>query len=395
MDFDLTEEQRLILDTWRQFLAGDIGPAVAPFSDAPMPKALVHELLRKLLPFGVGCGWIPEGEGGLGLDLMTSGLLYEELARVSPDLAGTAFINEAVALLLYRLGSTSLRDRYMRPTLRADLIGCSAITEPGVGSNVRDIRTRAVRDGAGYRISGEKNWISNGNVSDYAVVLARATDSGADDLSLFLVDRAEKGYQSRDLHKLGLNGWSTAQLVFDDALVPEGNRVGEPGAGLSATLKLFERARCFVALLSIGIAHAALEAAISYACQREQWGRPIAGHQLVQEMIADMATELDCARLLTYRALFLVQKGVRCEAQAAMAKYYATEAAIRITSNAIQVHGSYGLSREFPVEQYFRNARMLTIPDGTSQIQKLIIGRNLLGMPAFGDFHSAQRKTGP
>jgi len=172
-------------------------------------------------------------------------------------------------------------------------------------------------------------------------------------------------------------------LFFDDVKVPAENLLGVSGGGLKETLKLFERARCYVGLISVGIARAALNATLEYAAEREQWGKKIAGHQMVQDMVADMATELECARLLCYRGLALVDRGDRCDTQTSMAKYYATEAAVRIASNAVQIHGAMGLSKELPVEWCFRNARMMTIPDGTSQIQKLIVARNLLGVSAF------------
>jgi acyl-CoA dehydrogenase len=381
MDFDPSDEQRIALDSFRRFVEAEIAPAVAPWRDATIPKDLAHGLLRKLTPHGVGTGWLGESDGGLGLDLVTSGLLYEELARVSPGLAGTAFINEGVALAIATLGTAEQKQRWLPGLLSGESIGCSAITEPGVGSNVRDVRTRAVRDGDGWRVRGEKTWISNAGVSDLAVVVVRGEDE-SEGLSQVVVER-DDGYRSRELAKLGLNDWSTAELVFDDVFVPAGRRLGEPGAGLRTTLRLFERARCFVAAIATGIARAALDAAVTYVQNRQQWGKKIGGHQLVQELIADMATELDAARLLMLRGLHLVQKGIRCDTQTSMAKYYATEAAVRIASRAIEVHGAYGLSRELPVELHFRNARMMTIPDGTSEIQKLIIGRNLIGLAAF------------
>ncbi|MEA2625091.1 MAG: acyl-CoA dehydrogenase [Candidatus Binatota bacterium] len=381
MDFQLTEEQRIALDAFARFAEAEIRPITDRHRERPIPHDVAIDLLRALVPYGVVGGWLPESAGGVGLDMVTSGLLYEELARVSPDLAGTAFINEGVSLTLHALASPEQQARLLPRLLAGEIVGCSAITEPDVGSNVRDVKTTATRDGDEYVIRGEKTWISNGGISDFVVVVAR---SGPGEISLFLVEREAHGYTSRDLPKLGLNGWSTAELSFDEVRVPAANLLGRPGAGLRETLRLFERARCFVAVISIGIARAALDAAIVYARDRRQWGKPIGGHQLIQEMIADMATDLDAARLLTVRGLALVQAGVRCEAETSMAKWYATEAAVRIASSAIQVHGAYGLSRELPVEQHFRDARMMTIPDGTTQIQKLIIARKLLGIDAFG-----------
>jgi acyl-CoA dehydrogenase len=348
MDFELSQEQQIALDALARFTEAEIRPITEQHRERPIPHAVAVDLLRRLVPYGIVGGWLPESADGSGLDLVTSGLLYEELARVSPDLAGTAFINEGAALTLHVLGSSEQRDRLLPGLLAGEIVGCSAITEPGVGSNVRDVRTTATRDGDQFVIRGEKTWISNGGISDFSIVVARSGAEG--ELSLFLVDREPNGYTSRDLPKLGLNGWSTAQLFFDDARAPASSLLGRPGAGLREMLRLFERARCFVAVIATGIARAAF----------------------------------DAARLLMLRALSLVETGARAVAEISMANLYATEAAVRIASIAIQVHGAYGLSREYPVEQQFRDARMMTVPDGTTQIQQLIVARKLLGIDAFG-----------
>ena len=378
MDFDLSEEQRIGVDSFRRFLAAEIKPVIDRYPSDAMPKAVVHELFRKMSPFGLGSGWVPEEHGGTGLDLITSGLLYEELSRVSSGLAAQVCVNDSVSLLLHKIGTPDQQKRYLPGLLKGDLIASIAVTEPGVGSQPSGMRTRAVRDGDAWRISGEKIWISNCDVSDLAVVVCK-TDEGP---TMVLVERAH-GYKSRNFEKLGQREKSTGQLVFDDVRAPLSNLIGNPGEALKTMARLFERARCMVALYATGIASAALDASIEYARTREQWGKPIGGHQLVQAMIAEMATEIDCSRLLAFRGLALVEQGKRCDTQASMAKWYATEAAVRVTSNAIQIHGAYGLSTEYPLEKYFRDARMMTIPDGTTQIQKLLIGRNLTGLAAF------------
>jgi acyl-CoA dehydrogenase len=384
MNFEPSEEQATALEAWRGFIDRDMKPITDIYREQPIPRDVAGTLLKMSIPFGVGAGWFPEEIGGTGLDQVTSGLLYEELSVVSPDYAGLAFINEGAALVIEKLGTPELKQRYVAPMLKGDLVGCSAITEPGTGSNVNGLKFRAIRDGDGYRLSGEKTWISNGDIADIAMVVARSTEANGDEgISMFLVDRAEHGFESRNLEKLGLNGWPTSQIFFDDVYVPASHMLGKPGGGLRETLKLFERARCYVGLISVGIARAAMNAAVAYATERDQWGKKIAGHQMIQDMIANMATELECARLLCYQGLSLVDKGVRCDTQTSMAKFYATEAAVRIASNAVQIHGAMGLSRELAVEGHFRNARMMTIPDGTSQIQKLIIARNILGVSAF------------
>ena len=380
MDFALTEEQRLAIDGWRRHLEHHVAPITRTYLDEAFPKDVAHRLLRLTVPFGVGNGWIPEADGGAGLDFLTSGLLFEELSRVSPDLGGVAWVTEGAALKIQSAGLPALRERYLPGLVSGDLIGCSATSEPEAGSSVREIKTTAKRDGKNYRITGEKLWTSNATIADFALVVAKTDER---QYTMFLVDRKEHGFDAKEISKLGLNGWSMGQLVFDDALVPEENIIGGIGGGLRETMKGFERSRCFVSTLALGIAQSALDASIAYSLQRKQFGKLIAGHQLIQGILAEMATELEASRLLVYRALWLLSSGTRCELEAAIAKSFATEAAQRITSKAIQIHGAFGLTREFPVERYFRNARLLTIPDGTTQINQLIIGRKLTGIDAF------------
>lgn len=380
MDFELSEEQRLAVDSWRGFLEREIRPIVDRYLDAPIPKDVTHQLLRMGAAYGMCCAEIPEADGGLGLEFLTSGLISEELSRVSPDLAGTGFLTQGVALKLARGGSPELKARYLPGLLSGDLIGSSAVSEPDAGSHVRGLKTRAVRDGDNYRITGEKMWTSNIIVSDFALVLTR---TGEDEFTIFLVDREEHGYEAREISKLGLAGWSMGQVALDDVVVPAANIVGGVGGGLRETMNGFERSRCLVSTLSLGISQAALDDSIAYARQRTSFGKPIGGHQLIQGLIAEMATELDAARLLVYRGLKLLDREHPSPVETSMCKYFATEAATRITSKAIQVLGASGVSKEFPVERHFRNARMLTIPDGTTQINQLIIGRNLLGLSAF------------
>jgi alkylation response protein AidB-like acyl-CoA dehydrogenase len=380
MDFEPTEEQRLALDGWERFVRRDIAPITERYRDETIPKEVAHELLRRSIPYGVGAGWVPEDAGGIGLDFLTSGLLYEALARVSPDFAGLAFVTEGAAIKLHRTGSPTLKERYLARLLAGDLIGCSAISEPDAGSGVREMRTRAEPVAGGWKITGEKMWISNASIADVVVVLTR---TGENQFTMFLVDREEHGFRTAEIPKLGLNGWSLGQIFFDGVVVPEDHMMGGLGGGLRETMHGFERSRCFLSMLALGIGHAALAAAIDYARQRHQLGKPIAGHQLIQALLAEMAMNLDAARLLVYRALSYMSTGRNCEKEAAMAKIFATEGAVRIASQAIQVHGAFGISREFPVERLYRSARLLTIPDGTTQINQLILGRALTGVSAF------------
>jgi alkylation response protein AidB-like acyl-CoA dehydrogenase len=380
MDFALSDDQRMLLGEWRKAIDRDIAPVTKQHLDSFIPKETASALLKKTGEFGIGNGWVPEEGGGLGLDFLTSGLLYEELSRTSPDLAGLAFVAEGAALKLFRTGSEEMKARYLPGLLSGDLIGCSAISEPGIGSSVREMRTKAVRDGKNYRISGEKLWISNASIADLTILVAKTDEQ---EFTMFLVDRKEHGFKTAEVSKLGLNGWSLGQISLEDVVVPETNILGGLGGGLRETMKGFERSRCFISTLALGIAQASLDESLKYVKERHAFGKPIGGHQLVQGLLAEMVSDIDASRLLLYRALWMLSSGNRCTQEAAVAKSFVTEAAQRVTSRAIQIHGAFGVSKEFPLERHFRNARMLTLPDGTTQINHLIIGRSLTGIDAF------------
>ena len=380
MDFALSEDQRILLGEWRKAIDRDIAPITKQYAESFIPKDVARTLLKKTGEFGIGNGWVAEENGGLGLDFLTSGLLYEELSRTSPDLAGLAFVTEGAMLKLSRAGSDDMKARYLPGLLSGDLVGCSAISEPGMGSSVREMRTRAVRDGKNYRITGEKLWISNASIADLTILVAKTADN---EFTMFLVDRKEHGFKTVETSKLGLNGWSLGQISFEDIVVPQANVLGGLGGGLRESMKGFERSRCFISTLALGIAQAALDDSLRYVKERHAFGKAIGGHQLVQGLLAEMVTDIEASRLLLYRALWMLSSGQRCELEAAVAKSFVTEASQRVASKAIQLHGAFGISKEFSVERYFRNSRMLTIPDGTTQINQLIIGRNLTGLDAF------------
>ncbi|MCP4226524.1 MAG: acyl-CoA dehydrogenase [Actinomycetia bacterium] len=258
---------------------------------------------------------------------------------------------------------------------------CSRISEPDVGSDVAAIQTRAVKDGDHYIINGEKTWISNGEYSDVLICTAR-TGEGSGGLSQFLVDRKEHGYEVRGIPKIAMNSQSTAQIFLDDVRVPATNMLGGKGSGLRSNLVGFERARIHMAAWGYGIARRALAESIKYSQERVQHGKPIAGHQLVAEKIATMATEVDAARLLALRAAGLIDAGERCDKECSMAKWYGTELAVRAGRDAVQIHGGNGVTREFIVERLAREGIIAPIPDGTTEIQKLIIARALTGISA-------------
>ncbi len=383
MFLELNEDEQLVLDTFRRFLDKEVRPFARGLGDRPPSMEEAKDLFQRMSPFGVGAMYVPESDGGYEFSNMLTGRMIEEICHVDGGLGGLVSLQDGAVGTFARFAPQHLKDRYLADLIAGRRTLCTAITEPGVGSNPRNVLTRATPTGRGtLRIVGEKTWISNAHVSDLAVVVCRTSEDPRAPLSQVLIDREEQGYESTNLRKLGLNTWPTGQLMID-CEVPEDNIIGVEGGGLSQTLRSFERARCFVGVISCGIARAALEAAIDYARTREQWGKVIAGHQTIQIKLAEAAADLDAARLLVYRGLALVDRGARCDTQTAMAKLFATEAGIRITHRCLEVFGANGLSPEYPIQGLYRDARVLSVPDGTSDIQRLLIGRNLTGVSAF------------
>lgn len=386
MFLDYTEEQRLIAEMARDFVAREIEPLEQRYDfSRPITRDEYREIWQGLLPSLIR---LAEGMDLGGLDYISLGIFLEQVFKANPSLVCTIGMALGPAGMLYLFGGDDLKQRYIPLIVSGQKIGCSAITEPNVGSNPAGVQTTAVANGDFYLLNGTKTWISCADISDVALVTCRMREDGNEDVGLLLVDREISPYDSSELPHLGLKAFPTGELYFDDCRVPRDNRVGgsrkkKPKGDLKMVLQGFEFARTGMALGSVAMAQFAFEQAVSYAQEREQWGKRIGEHQMIQEMIADMATCIETARLLTYRALSLLQQGKRCEREAAMAKYYATEMAVEVTSKAIQIHGANGLSEEYPVERIFRDARMFTIPDGTTQIQKLIVARDILGLSAF------------
>jgi len=382
--FELTDEQRMLKETVRKFLEKEIIPIASDLDrEGPLKKEMAHALLKRLAPFGYLGSTIPEAEGGAGLTFLTYGLLIEELRRAYASLGGVVGITASSARTIYGVGSPEQKTRYLALLLSGEMVGCSGITEPNAGSDVAGIQTRAVRCDGGYRLNGSKMWISNGTIADIVITYA-STDSalGPKGISRFIVDRRVSPFISSEIRKMGVRSFPTAQIVFEDCFVPYEALLGKEGGAFKGALQNIQIARCLAAVSAVGIAQAAIDASITYARQREQFGKPIATYQLIQEMIAEMVTETEAARLLAYRGLDRIDQGGKFVQEASMAKYFATETAVRVTSKAIEIHGAYGLSEEFPVERFFRDARVYTIPDGTTEIQKLIIGREVLGLSA-------------
>lgn len=372
----------MALDSFRRFADSEIRPVLEAYEDSFVPREEMQSLVRQLQPFGVINGPVAEEDGGFGLDMVTYGLLFEELARASADLAVVALLQMECSKLL-----AGVPDELTRPYLQAiaecEKFGSIGISEPDVGSNIAEIRTRARRDGDHFVVNGEKQWISNGHYSDFNICVAQVeNDKEKEGLALLLVDR-DHGYTSRNIPKMILNSQSTAQLFFSEVRVPAANLLTAPGKGLGKMLGLLEAGRPLVGLMAVAVAQAALDDSIEYARNRKQHGKYIAQHQLIQAMIAEMATEIDAARLLCYRALDQVEKGASNGIESSKAKLFATDMALSVVNKAMEIHGGNGLTTEFRVEKLYRLARIFPITEGTSEMQKLIIARGLLGVPAF------------
>jgi acyl-CoA dehydrogenase len=379
-----TEEQQAAVDGLRRFLAAEAEPMFnREFRDKFVPREQMGAIVRKLTEFGLISGAVPESHGGMGLDWSTLIMLFEEVAATSIDLSVPLLINSFGAQMLQRLAPAHLQKRYLPGLLNGELFCSVGISEPDVGSNVLEIKTTARRDGDDYIINGEKTWISNGSYSDFLICTCRTGDDPRRGLTHFLLDRKEHPYEVRNIPKIAWNSQSTAQIFLSDIRVPAGNMLGREGEALKNTLVMFERSRVFVAAQGLGIARRALEEAVTYSKQRSQHGKLIAGHQLIAAMLAEMATSVDAARLLTYRAASMIEAGVPAEMEAAMAKYFACEAAVTVARQAVQIHGGNGVTKDFLVEKLARDAIVVPIPEGTTQIQQLIIGRALTGVNAF------------
>lgn len=387
MILELNESQKILQKNARSFMEREIIPIADEYDRKyhPLPRDVAVSLIKKLIPLGYVGSTLPSQYGGQGLDLISYGVLSEELARAYLSLALTVLIQDGSVLpIIAAHGSPEQKTRHIPRIMSAQEITCFCLTEPDVGSGARDLKTSASPDGDHYVLNGTKTWITNGGIADLAIVFATTDPSkGAGGISCFLVDRAESPFTARELPKLGCRSCPTSELSFVDCRIPRDNLIGTPGSGYTLALAELCQLRVAVGVIAVGLAQASIDAAVRYAQERKQFGRLIGGFQLVQEMIADMAIMTDAARFLNYRALYLLGEGQVPFKETSMAKSYGTEVAIAVTSKAVQIHGAYGISEEYPVERYFRDARTLAFPDGVTQIHKLIIGRDMLGMSAF------------
>lgn len=381
MNFSLTQEQQMIVDSLGKFALNELKPVAQAYRDQLIPKEKMLEIQQRLVDFGVGVGVVSETLGGMGLDAVTMGLLQFEVAKVSPDIAITSLIQMTVGKLL-PLVPEHLKEHYVTPVLAGTKLGCIGMSEPGAGSQVTAVNCRARLEGDEYVINGEKLWISSGGYSDFIFLLARFNDDPVGGLGLILVDR-KHGYQTNDIKKMGLNSQSTAQVSFEDVRVPASNLMVEPGKAMKALLTMLASSRPIVGLMALAIAEAALEASVTYAKDRVQFGKPIAGHQLISAKLGEMATKIQAGKLMSFCALSAIDNNERSDVYSAMSKWFGAEMACEVVAEAMQIHGGNGVTSEFPIEYMYRSVRLFMVTEGTNEIQKLAIGRSLTGIDAF------------
>ncbi len=378
--FKLTEDQAMIVENLRKFLDDELEPKIRAHGEGFIPREQMQEWTEALTEYGMITAPQEERWGGFGMDWLTHILVFEECVYSSLDVAIPGFINATGVELLRRFATDEMKEKYLPDLIAGRKFISVGISEPGVGSDVAAVKTRAAEDGDDWIINGEKTWISNGEYSDVMICVCRTPEGG---ITHVVVDREEHGYEVVGIPKMALNGQSTAQVFLADVRVPKSNTLGAVGDGLKNTLQIFEIARCHMAIWGIGIARRAMDEAIRYSQERTQHGKAIAGHQLIADKIATMATKIDAARLLTHRAISMVEDGQRADKECAMAKWYGTEIAIDATRDALEIHGGNGVTKEYIVERLVREAIICPIPDGTTEIQKLLIARALTGIQAF------------
>ena len=379
MDFELSDEQQLIRSSAREFCDREIVPHAREWDRT---ETMDHAIVAKLAEVGFLGAALPEQYGGLGLDTVSYCLIAEELGRADSNVRGIVSVSVGlVGKTIVKWGTEEQRATWLPALCSGSTLGCYALTEPGAGSDPSALATRAERDGDGWVISGSKIFITLGSWAGFALVFARAGEEG---VTCFVVPTDTEGFSARKIDgKLGLRAQDTAELFLDGVRVGEDAVLGEVGGGLKVALSALDNGRISLAAGCVGICQGCLDASVGYAQERQQFGRPIAAFQLVQELIAEIAVETDAARLLTWRAAAASDAGRRHTLESSVAKLYASEAAVRAANAAVQVHGGYGYVDEFPVGKYLRDARVTTLYEGTSQIQKLILGRLLTGESAF------------
>jgi alkylation response protein AidB-like acyl-CoA dehydrogenase len=379
VDFELDEPHALLRNSLRQFFKERVAPHAREWDEA---ERFPSELVPELAELGLLGIKIPEAYGGAGLDMSAYAIAVEEAARVDGSLALTIASHNGLGtghILAY--GTEAQKQKYLTRACTGEWLAAWALTDPSSGSDAAGMRTRAVRDGDDWVINGSKMFITQGSVAGFCVVLARTNFEAAAQrgITAFIVDTKTPGYSaSKKLKKLGCRSSDTVEIMLDQVRVPDSERLGEVDQGFLDTMRILDGGRISIAAMALGLGRGALDMAVTYAKQREAFGKPIAEFQAIQWMLADAQTELDAAELLVRRAAWLADNGRRFTAEASMAKLFASEVATRVCNNSLQIHGGYGYTREFDIERHLRDAKLCEIGEGTSQVQRMVISKHLL-----------------
>jgi len=377
VDFSLNQEQTIFRDSFKKFLEGEVAPLVDQCEEENRFPA---ELFPKFGEMGYLGIIYPESLGGMDMGYAMLTLFAEELGKVCSGFAGSILAHMSIATLpIYLMGSEEIKQKFLPPAIRGEKISAFGLTEPGSGSDAASIRTRSVKVEGGYVLNGSKTFITNGPMADFVVVTTQTDpEKKHKGITLFLVEKGMKGFtQGKPIHKLGNRSSECGELFFEDCFVPDSYRLGEEGTGFQTLMEALNGGRMVVGARSVGIAQAAFEAALKYSHEREQFGRPLFKFQITQSKLARMRTEIESSRLLCHYAAWLGDLKKPCALEASMAKLKSTETAVWVTGEAVQILGGYGYTDEYPVERYFRDAKSMTIVEGTSEIQQIIIARRL------------------
>ncbi|MBV9886886.1 MAG: acyl-CoA dehydrogenase [Acidobacteria bacterium] len=380
MDFSFTDEQNQLRRSIREFAEGEIAPHVMEWDEA---SKFPLEIMSKLAEMGLLGVIFPEQYGGAGLGYIEYVIAIEELSRIDGSVGIiVAAHNSLCSNHIFKFGTEEQKKKYLTPLAQGKKIGAWSLTEPEAGSDAGGTRTTAKRDDGSWIINGSKTFCTNGHYADYAVVMA-VTDKSKNShgISAFIVEKGTPGFKpGKKENKLGLRASDTSELIFTDCKVPAENLLGAEGEGFIGSLKILDGGRISIAALALGMAQGALDAAIKYSKQRKQFGQTISEFQAIQFKLADMATQVEAARLLVYQAAWLAdRKDVRFTRESSMAKLFASEVAVRVANECVQIHGGYGFIKDYPAEKFYRDVKLCTIGEGTSEIQKLVIARQLLG----------------
>lgn len=380
MDFNLSEQELAVQKLARDFAQNEIAPHIMKYDES---QEFPMEIAKKLGEIGFLGIIFPEEYGGSNFSTVEYAIIVEEISKVDPSMGLTiAAHNGLCTNHIFKYANEELKKKYLPDLTTGKKMGAWGLTENVSGSDAAGMATTAVRQNGHYILNGSKLFITHGSVGETAVVTAVTNKSDRKNgISAFIIEKGWKGFKTgKKENKLGMRSSDTAELIFDNVEVPAENLIGEEGQGFKQCMQILDGGRIAIAALSLGIGQGALDASIKYAKERKQFGKPLADFQGIQFKLSDMATELDAARLLTYKAAWLKDQGRDINLQAAMAKYYASEAATRATGEAIQIHGGYGFIKEFPVEKLYRDVKLMTIGEGTSEVQKMVIARNILNM---------------